>query len=149
MKHKFLSSAVVSATTGLLMSSLSFVFADPARADFNLCNRAGTKYLAAVTWNSRDGVRSTGWIQLQPGQCSPPILTGSVADSTIGVYGQNVGGGFTTGSLQRCVIQFPTQASWNIVGADDASRCKGKGRVMVGFRTVRPAGFHHTYELFD
>lgn len=150
MKHKFLSSAVVSVTTGLLMSSLSFVFADPARADFNLCNRAAKKYLAAVSWTSRDrGVISTGWIQLQPGQCSPPILTGSVANASIGVYGQNTGGGFTTGSDQRCVIQFPTQPSWTLIGADQRSRCTGRGRVMVGFDVVRPAGSNFTYELFD
>ncbi len=149
MKYRFLSSAVISATTGLLMSSLGFVFAAPARADFNLCNYAGTKYLAAVTWNSADGVRSTGWIQLQPGQCSPPILTGSVANADIGVYGQNTGGGFSTGSTRRCVIQFPTQQSWNIVGADDASRCRGRGRVMVGFKVVRPAGFNYTFGLYD
>ena len=149
MKYRFLSSAVISATTGLLISSLGFVFAAPARADFNLCNYAATKYLAAITWNSADGVRSRGWIQLQPGQCSPPLLTGSVANANIGVYGENLGGGFTTGSIRRCVIQFPTQRSWNIVGADDASRCIGRGRVMVGFRVVRPAGFDYTYTLSD
>lgn len=146
MKYSFWSSVVISATSILLMSSLG---ATPARADFNLCNRAATKYLAAVTWDSHNGVRSQGWFQLQPGQCSPPILTGSVANVNIGVYGQNTGGGFTTGSTQRCVIQFPTQRFWTILGADQASRCKGQGRVMVGFNVVRPAGYNFTYELFD
>lgn len=150
MKYKFLSSAVISAATGLLMSSLSFTFAAPARADFNLCNRAAKKYLAAVTWTNPNGaVYSTGWIQLQPGQCSPPILPGSVANVNIGVYGQNTGGGFTTGPTQRCVIQFPTQPSWTIVDVNDTSRCRGRGRVMVGFRMVRPTGFNYTYDLFD
>ena len=149
MKYSSLRSAIISATTGLLMSSLGFVFAAPARADFNLCNRAGTKYLAAVTWQTRNGIISTGWIQLQPGQCSSSIIPGSVANAEIGVYGQNTGGGFTTGSTKRCVIQFPTQRSWNIIGADDASRCGGRGRVMVGFDVVRPAGSNFTYELFD
>lgn len=149
MKYKFLSSAVVSATTGLLMSSLSFMFAAPARADFYLCNRAGSKYLAAVSWNSHNGMISTGWIQLQPGQCSSSIIPGSVAYADIGVYGQNTGGGFTTGSDQRCVIQFPTQRSWTIIGADQRSRCTGRGRVMVGFNVVRPASSNFTYELSD
>lgn len=146
---RFLSPAFITVTTGLLMSSLGLVFATPARADFNLCNRAATKYLAAVTWMSPNGVRSTGWIQLQPGQCSHPILTGSVANAEIGVYGQNTGGGFTSGSTKRCVILFPIQSSWNILGADRESRCQGKGRVMVGFDIVRPAGFNFTYELSD
>ncbi len=149
VKHKFLSSAVIGATTGLLMSSLGFVFAAPARADFYLCNRATTKYLAAVSWQGHQGIMSTGWIQLQPGQCSSSIISGSVANADIGVYGQNTGGGFTTGSNQRCVIQFPTLRSWTISGAEQRSRCTGKGRVMVGFNVVRPAGSDFIYELFD
>jgi uncharacterized membrane protein len=129
VKNKFLSSAVVSATTGLLVSSLGFVFAAPARADFNLCNSAQTKYLAAASYNTGNGIISFGWIQLQPGQCSL-LFTGSAANHDIALYGENIGGGFTTGSTRRCVIQFPTQASWNITGADDASRCRGRGRVI-------------------
>jgi uncharacterized membrane protein len=35
------------------MSSLSFVFASPAHADFNLCN-AQTKYLAATSWSTEN-----------------------------------------------------------------------------------------------
>lgn len=116
-------SAIISATTGLLMSSLGFVFAAPAHADFNLCNGAQTKYLAAASYNTGNGIISFRWIQLQPGQCSV-LFTGSAANHNISIYGENIGGGFTTGSTRRCVIQFPTQRTWNITGADDESRCR-------------------------
>lgn len=148
MKYSSLRSAIISATTGLLMSSLGFVFAAPARADFNLCNGAQTKYLAASSYNTVNGVMSFGWIQLQPGQCHV-LFPGSAANHDISIYGENVGGGFTTGSTRRCVILFPTQRTWNITGANDESRCTGRGRVMVGFTTVRPAGFDYTYTLSD
>lgn len=148
MKHKFLSSAVISATTSLLMSSLGFVFAAPAHAGFNLCNGAQTKYLAAASYGTVDGIISFGWIQLQPGRCSV-LFTGSAANYDISIYGENIGGGFTTGSTRRCVIQFPTQRTWRIIGADNESRCTGRGRVMVGFTTVRPVGFNYTYTLSD
>ena len=77
------------------------------------------------------------------------LFRGSAANHDIALYGENIGGGFTTGSTQRCVIQFPTQQSWNISGANDASRCRGRERVMVGFTMVRPAGFDYTYTLSD
>lgn len=148
MNCKFLGSAVMIAATGL-MSSLGFVFATPAHADFYLCNKAASKYLAAVTWNTVDGMRSRGWIQLQPGECKQ-ALKADTSNMELGVYGENVKGGSHTGDTPRCVIQFPTQPSWNIVGADDASRCKGKGRVMVNFRRVRTgSGYDSSYELFD
>lgn len=67
MKYSFLHSAIVSATTRLLMSFLGSVFAAPARADFNLCNGAQTKYLVAASYNTGNGVISFGWTQLQPG----------------------------------------------------------------------------------
>lgn len=131
------------------MSSLGLVFTDPARADFVVCNRGSTKALVAVTWNSVDGVRSRGWIQVQPGQCNSAIRT-DIRNAVVGVYAETIGGGGLNGETRRCVIQFPTQPSWNIVGADDASRCRGRGRVMVGFRTVQTGGSpDYTYELYD
>ena len=149
MNYKFLGSAVITAATGLLMSSLGFVFASPARADIYLCNKAASKYLAAVTWNSTSGMKSRGWIQIEPGECKQ-ALKADTSNMEFGVYGENIKGGSHTGDIPRCVIQFPTQPSWNIVGADDASRCKGKGRVMVNFRRVRTgSGSDSSYELFD
>lgn len=41
------------------------------------------------------------------------------------------------------------QRSWDIRGADDASRCTGRGRVMVGFDMVRPADSNFTYVSSD
>lgn len=124
---KIFGSVFITAATGLLMSSLGFVFSAPVRADLILCNKARTKYLTAVTWTAPGGnIRSSGWMQIQPGQCQPAGFSGDTSNSTFGVYGENVGGGFHRGDTPRCVILFPTQRC-----------CTGKGRVIANFKIFR------------
>lgn len=137
-----------------VMSSLGFVFAAPARADLILCNKAASKYLAAVTWKAPgNSVRSSGWIQIQPGKCQKAGFSGDTSNAEFGVYGENIAGGFHTGDTPRCVIQFPTQRSWTVDRADEASLCKGAGRRMVSFRLFRTTGSapgpDQYYSLFD
>ncbi|MBW4499517.1 MAG: DUF1036 domain-containing protein [Scytonema hyalinum WJT4-NPBG1] len=138
--------------SGVLLSSASFVFSTPARSDVILCNQARTKYLAAISWTAPDNrIRSSGWYQIPPGQCRPAGFRGDTSNSTFAVYGENTGGGFHTGDIPRCVIQFPTQADWTLDAADDASRCTGRGRVMTKFRLFRNVSLEQdqTYVLSD
>jgi hypothetical protein len=88
------------------MSSLGFVFAAPARADFNLCNYAGTKYLAAVTWNSADGVRSRGWIQLSLGNAAHPFLLDQLPMLTLECTEKILGEDLPQGQLADVLFSF-------------------------------------------
>lgn len=150
MKLKIFSSTAI-AITGVFISSLGLAFAAPARADFRVCNTAGTKAYVAVSWTGQGTTRSRGWLRLPPGACGT-ALRGRVSNAEIGVYAETETGGIVaSGNTRRCVIWQQVQATtWNIPNASNANRCQGQGREMKPFEMVRTGSSpDYTYEVSD
>ncbi|MFB2919786.1 DUF1036 domain-containing protein [Aerosakkonema funiforme] len=137
-------------SASILISSAALVFATPARADFVVCNRAAGRAYVAISWTDQQGQTwSRGWLQLDPGNCAS-AYRGRVSNAEIGVYAETPTGVVASGNTRRCVIWVQVQASWNIRDAANSNRCKGNGREMKAFETIRTGGSpDYTYEVYD
>ncbi|MEH2245672.1 DUF1036 domain-containing protein [Nostoc sp.] len=146
-----LRSLVTVMSAGMISFISSALLATPADASLTVCNRAGSKAFVAISYVSgSDGSSwSKGWLQLNPGSCGV-AFPGRVSNADIGVYAETFTGVVEAGDTRRCVIWVQVQPSWTIRNADDAARCKGKGREMKGFRVFRTSDSpDYTYEVFD
>ena len=134
---------------GIISFISSSLLATPADASFTVCNRAGSKAFVAVSYFSDGSSWSTGWLQLAPGSCGV-AFPGRVSNANIGVHAQTLTGGGIAGDTRRGIIWVNVQPKWTIRNADDPARCKGKGRVMEGFKEIRTGESpDFTYEVYD
>jgi uncharacterized membrane protein len=110
-------------------------FAQPARADLQLCSRMSYVVEAAIAIEDKGAAATRGWFRINPGQCRA-VIQGAVPGETLYIHARAlpVYGGSPlpqAGHADFCVGQgtFTLPATHN---------CHGPGQSMARFTTVKP-----------
>ena len=96
-----------------------------ARADFRLCNNAGTRVSISLAYTDGQGWVSEGWWNLKPAACET-LLRGPLAAQFYYVYGMDERGGEWKGKAFMCTRDH----EFKVEGRDD---CFVRGFDRTGF----------------
>jgi uncharacterized membrane protein len=109
-----------------------FIFAQPAAADFRLCNNTGSRVGIAVGYKDNDGWTTEGWWNLSPRSCET-LLRGTLVARFYYIYALDYErGGEWSGQAFMCT----RDKEFTIRGTDN---CLARGYERTGFFEVDTA----------
>jgi uncharacterized membrane protein len=112
-----------------------FLFAGPAQADLQLCNRTSYVVESAIGIEDKGAAATRGWLRLHPGQCRQ-VMQGRVEAERVYVHARaldvyGVPPMAHAAHAELCVADGP----FLIAGA---RHCSGRGQRLVRFTEVKP-----------
>jgi uncharacterized membrane protein len=120
--------AIMSWKFGLLLLSPALLAAEPARADFRLCNLTANRVSVALAYTDGQNWVSEGWWNLKPQDCDT-LLRGALAAQYYYVYAMDERGGEWKGKAFMCT----SDREFKIEGRQD---CFVRGFERTGFFEV-------------
>jgi uncharacterized membrane protein len=116
-------------------ATLIFLFASPARADLELCNRTSFVIEAAIGIEEQGAAATRGWFRVDPGACRP-VLRGELAADKLYVNARTL-------PIYGAVRPLHAAETELCVGEGDfliagARRCGGEKQRLVPFGLMTP-----------
>ncbi len=143
--------AVLTTSTSIILGSAvvlssNLAFPDVAKADFNVCNKAGGKIGVAFAYLDPNNTWiSTGWWNLESGDCAT-LFKGNISarNNYWYVYGYGYDGTMWSGNNAFCTLRN----KFTIPNADKS--CNGSGKEWKNFQEVFTGSYDSfTYNFFD
>jgi uncharacterized membrane protein len=117
----------MAAVAGLLASLMLTVSANPARADFRVCNATQTLVGVAIGYRAKSGWVTEGWWHVDPSTCKT-LIEGSLSSRYYYLYAEDAErGGRWDGPINMCIAE----KEFKISGVQD---CFARGFQRAGFQ---------------
>jgi len=127
-QHNVMNAIAATAACVALLAPLALtVSADPAHADFRVCNSTQNLVGVAIGYRAQDGWVSEGWWQVPSSTCAT-LIEGELQSRYYYLYAEDAAhGGRWTGDVNMCVAEN----EFKIAGVDD---CYARSFQRMGFK---------------
>lgn len=111
----------------IAVATFSFALAEPAKAEFRVCNATQNLVGVAIGYRAKEGWISEGWWQIPATQCAT-LIEGQLQSRFYYLYAEDAArGGRWTGGVNMCVAEN----EFKITGVQD---CYARGFQQFGFK---------------